>query len=49
MPGTRSDPTHGTPYRHRAALPEPLLQQLIRTRSFHAGLQMLRQLEFALV
>jgi oligopeptidase A len=31
-----------------AALPETLLQQLIRTRSFHAGLQMLRQLEFAL-
>jgi oligopeptidase A len=30
------------------ALPESLLRQLIRTRSFHAGLQMLRQLEFAL-
>jgi len=30
-----------------APLPETLLQQLIRTRSFHAGLQMLRQLEFA--
>ncbi|HEX3835938.1 MAG TPA: M3 family metallopeptidase [Steroidobacteraceae bacterium] len=29
-------------------LPETTLQQLIRTRSFHAGLQMLRQLEFAL-
>jgi oligopeptidase A len=29
------------------ALPETLLQQLIKTRSFHAGLQMLRQLEFA--
>jgi oligopeptidase A len=29
-------------------LPEALLQQLIMTRSFHAGLQMLRQLEFAL-
>jgi len=29
-------------------LPETHLQQLIRTRSFHAGLQMLRQLEFAL-
>jgi oligopeptidase A len=29
-------------------LPEAQLQQLIRTRSFHAGLQMLRQLEFAL-
>ncbi len=29
-------------------LPETLLRQLIRTRSFHAGLQMLRQLEFAL-
>jgi oligopeptidase A len=28
-------------------LPETLLQQLIKTRSFHAGLQMLRQLEFA--
>jgi oligopeptidase A len=30
------------------ALPESQLQQLITTRSFHAGLQMLRQLEFAL-
>jgi oligopeptidase A len=30
------------------ALPEMLLQKLITTRSFHAGLQMLRQLEFAL-
>ena len=29
-------------------LPETQLRQLIRTRSFHAGLQMLRQLEFAL-
>ncbi|HEY6454483.1 MAG TPA: M3 family metallopeptidase [Steroidobacteraceae bacterium] len=29
-------------------LAETTLQQLIRTRSFHAGLQMLRQLEFAL-
>jgi oligopeptidase A len=29
-------------------LAEATLQQLIRTRSFHAGLQMLRQLEFAL-
>jgi oligopeptidase A len=29
-------------------LAESTLQQLIRTRSFHAGLQMLRQLEFAL-
>jgi oligopeptidase A len=29
-------------------LPEPLLQKLITTRSFQAGLQMLRQLEFAL-
>jgi oligopeptidase A len=29
-------------------LPETRLRQLIRTRSFHAGLQMLRQLEFAL-
>jgi oligopeptidase A len=29
-------------------LPEILLQKLITTRSFHAGLQMLRQLEFAL-
>jgi oligopeptidase A len=29
-------------------LPEALLRQLIMTRSFHAGLQMLRQLEFAL-
>ncbi len=30
------------------ALPERLLRQLITTRNFHAGLQMLRQLEFAL-
>ncbi len=30
------------------SLPETQLRQLIRTRSFHAGLQMLRQLEFAL-
>ncbi|HEV2703033.1 MAG TPA: M3 family metallopeptidase [Steroidobacteraceae bacterium] len=30
------------------ALPEILLQKLITTRSFQAGLQMLRQLEFAL-
>jgi oligopeptidase A len=30
------------------ALPEALLQKLITTRSFQAGLQMLRQLEFAL-
>ena len=29
-------------------LPESQLRQLIRTRSFHAGLSMLRQLEFAL-
>lgn len=29
-------------------LPELQLQQLMKTRSFHAGLQMLRQLEFAL-
>jgi oligopeptidase A len=29
-------------------LPEGLLQKLITTRSFHAGLQMLRQLELAL-
>jgi len=31
-----------------APLPEATLRQLIATRSFHAGLQMLRQLEFAL-
>ena len=31
-----------------APLAEATLQQLITTRSFHAGLQMLRQLEFAL-
>src|ERR1700743_3825043 len=31
-----------------AALPEDKLAQLIATRSFHAGLQMMRQLEFAL-
>jgi oligopeptidase A len=35
-------------YATGAALPEARLQQLIATRSFHAGLQMLRQLEFAL-
>ncbi len=29
-------------------LPETLLQKLITTRSFHAGLQMLRQIEYAL-
>jgi len=34
--------------RSGAPLPEPLLAKLITTRSFHAGLQMLRQLEFAL-
>jgi oligopeptidase A len=31
-----------------AALPEELQSQLMATRSFHAGLQMMRQLEFAL-
>jgi oligopeptidase A len=31
-----------------AALPAALKERLIRTRSFHAGLQMVRQLEFAL-
>lgn len=31
-----------------AALPVALKERLIRTRSFHAGLQMVRQLEFAL-
>jgi oligopeptidase A len=31
-----------------ASLPLPLQERLIQTRSFHAGLQMVRQLEFAL-
>jgi oligopeptidase A len=31
-----------------ATLPAPLQERLIQTRSFHAGLQMVRQLEFAL-